>query len=199
MDQEYFFVARRTAVTLRNADVPLTTTAEGVPGLRKEIYSGISGTSIGDLITSEKFKNGMPDSVTISEIFEHDTPEDNDEYGLRFLGYVVPPETGDYTFWIAGDDNCRLYLQTDSLNSESTSNLDQIASVGGWTNYRQWDKYDTQQSAPVYLVKGKRYYVEALMKEHGGGDHVSVRWRRPGGTIDEPIGDEHLRAWQPGD
>ena len=31
-----------------------------------------------------------------------------------------------------------------------------------------------QRSVPIRLIRGRVYYIEALMKEGGGGDHVSV-------------------------
>jgi hypothetical protein len=37
----------------------------------------------------------------------------NDNYGDRMRGYIYPPQTGDYTFWIAGDDLSELWLSTD--------------------------------------------------------------------------------------
>src|SRR6185369_14339551 len=45
-----------------------------------------------------------------------------------------------------------------------------------------WNKYASQQSAPISLVAGQGYYIEARMKEGGGGDHLSVAWKVPGGA-----------------
>ena len=42
------------------------------------------------------------------------------------------------------------------------------------------DHYTQQRSASVPLVAGQRYYLEALQKEGGGGDHVEVAWAGPG-------------------
>jgi hypothetical protein len=39
----------------------------------------------------------------------------------------------------------------------------------------------------VWLVAGKSYYIKALLKEGGGGDHLSVGVRYPGGKFDRPI------------
>ena len=66
---------------------------------------------------------------------------------------------------------------------------DPIASVpgGNWTSPRQWDKFTVQQSVPLYLEANQFYYISALMKEQDGEDHLSVRWKLPNGTIEEPI------------
>ena len=105
-----------------------------------------------------------------------------DNYGQRIRGYITAPATGDYTFWVAGDDNCQLWLSTD----ESAVNAALIATVPGWTGLREWNKYTEQKSATVSLSAGHRYYVEVLSKEGGGGDSLSVGWLKPGETGTEP-------------
>lgn len=35
------------------------------------------------------------------------------------------------------------------------------------------------QSAPVHLVAGQRYYLEVLMKEWYANDHLAVTWQMP--------------------
>ena len=97
-------------------------------------------------------------------------------YSRRLLGYLRPQTTGDYTFWIAGDDDCRLYLSTDGYEANKV----QIAAVNGWTNFQVWDAMGSQESASIPLVAGKVYWIEAHHREGGGGDHVSVAWSGPG-------------------
>ncbi|QHT70805.1 T9SS type A sorting domain-containing protein [Rhodocytophaga rosea] len=97
------------------------------------------------------------------------------EYGDRIRGYICPPMSGSYTFWIASDDNSALFLSSD----HQASNKQRIAWVNGATQPRQWSKYASQQSAPIYLEAGKKYYIESLHKEAYGGDHLSVGWQQP--------------------
>jgi hypothetical protein len=87
----------------------------------------------------------------------------------------VAPQTGDYTFWISSDDNSELSVSTD----QNAVNVQEIANVDDYTGCRQWNKYSSQQSSPIHLTKGQYYYVEALHKEGGGGDSMSVGWRKP--------------------
>ena len=103
-----------------------------------------------------------------------------DAYGTRIQGYLSPPMTGYYTFWIASDDNGELWLST----NDNPANAVKIAYVTSWTGSRDWANANnpTQQSAQIYLQAGQRYYVEALQKEGGGGDNLAVRWQLPGGT-----------------
>ena len=34
---------------------------------------------------------------------------------------------------------------------------------------------------------GRRYYVEAIMQQGGGGDNLAVRWQLPNGNFEEPL------------
>jgi hypothetical protein len=102
-----------------------------------------------------------------------------DNYGSRIRGYICPPSSGQYTFWISGDDNVELWLSTDS----NPANKRKIAYHTGWTNRNEWTKYPTQQSVAITLAANQKYYIEALMKEGAGGDHVSVGWRVPGAQL----------------
>src|SRR5258706_1078691 len=98
-------------------------------------------------------------------------------------GYIVPPVTGNYTFWIATDDNGALFLSTD----EAPANANKICTVPGWVSSRNWSGYPEQQSAAIHLESSKAYYISALQKEGGGGDNLAVRWLRPDGVDEGPI------------
>ncbi|MDO7887380.1 PA14 domain-containing protein [Hymenobacter cheonanensis] len=111
-----------------------------------------------------------------------------DYYGARIRGYICPPQDGSYTFRIAGDDACQLYLSAD----DNPVNKQLIASVSGYTSYGEWSKYSTQQAAPVTLQAGHRYYVEVQHLEITGDDFVSVAWTLPDGTTEAPIAGAHL-------
>lgn len=159
------------------------------PGALQEIYSGIGGVSIADLTNHFSFPNS-PTSEAILPNFE--IPSDvMEDYGTRVRALVVAPASGTYTFWVAGDDNSVLFLGTDS----SAASRRVIASVPEWTASREWTKYPSQQSAAITLTAGQKYYIEALMKEGGGGDNLAVRWQLPNGTIEEPIPGSRLEVF----
>ena len=149
--------------------------------LLREVYENISGGTVDDLLASPRFPNN-PDSTNY--ISEFEAPIDVlENYGQRVRGYVVPPATGSYVFWISSDDGSVLYLSTD----ESPANKRIIAGVASWTSSREWEKEAGQRSQGISLEANRRYYVEALMKEGGGGDNLAVRWQLPNGTMEEPI------------
>jgi hypothetical protein len=154
-------------------------------GMYRELWSGLStsATGISDLTGNAAYPNSP--NATYTKVFTTFETELNmlDGYGQRVRAFVVPPQTGNYSFWIASDDNSVLYLSSD----ENPTNKTQIAAVTGWTDQRVWSKEGGQQSALIALQAGRRYYIEALMKEGGGGDNLTVRWMLPNGTIEEPI------------
>lgn len=153
-----------------------------VNGLRQQVYKGITGTSVNDLISSSSYP-GMPSSTEIlTDLFETGVNVD-DNYGQRVYGLLKAPQTGTYYFWISGDDNSRLYLSSD----EDPHKVALIAEVPEWTNSREWNKYASQKSGAIYLEEGKYYFMQALMKEEGGGDHLSVGWQLPDGTLQQPM------------
>lgn len=154
------------------------------PGyLLKQGWYNIGGTAISDLEGIAHFPNN-PDSISFINKFEI-TSNVGDSYGVRVSGWIIAPETGDYTFYIASDDNGQLKLSTDSL----PQNLRPvpIALVPEWSDPRQFGKYPQQTSVPVYLEAGKKYYVEAMFKEGSGGDNLCVAWKMPGGLTETPI------------
>jgi hypothetical protein len=141
--------------------------------LYRENFNGITGTSVISLVRNLNYP-ANPTSYAFDSIFQ--TPRDiGDNYGMRLRGYLIPPATGDYTFWISSDDGSALLLSTDSL----PGNKKIIAQVPGWTHVEQWDKYPDQISIPLSLEENHRYYIEALLKEEGGGDHLTVAWEGP--------------------
>ena len=97
-------------------------------------------------------------------------------YGSRLRAYLIPPATGDYTFAIAGDNQCELWLSPSEFKYYKV----RIASVARWTAFREWDKEPGQVSKPIHLEAGKRYFIEALHKQDTKQDHVSVAFKVPG-------------------
>ncbi len=158
------------------------------------------GNAVTDLINNANYPDNptgsaMVDSVELprtkpASLWEGDV----DNYGARLQGYIYPPATGDYTFWITGDNGSQFWLST---NFDS-SNVVMTCEVPGtqWTGDREWDKFpDDQKSAPVTLEAGQKYYVDVWFKEGSGGDGVAVGWGGPGiGEGPEVISGEYISA-----
>jgi hypothetical protein len=95
-------------------------------------------------------------------------------------GYIIPPETGDYTFWTASDDDSEVWLST----NEDPANAKMICNVEGWMNYQDWTYTSgapgtTYKSASIKLEAGKRYYVDVFFADGTGGGFDTVAWGGP--------------------
>jgi len=154
----------------------LLTNASGQPTgeILFEYWMDIGGTAVSDL-TGQATYPDSPDDGELRTALEGKV-DWADNYGTRVRGYLYPPEDGDYTLWISGDDYIELYLSTD----DDPANAAMIAEVPGWTSYLEWNKYPEQQSAPITLAAAQKYYIEVAMKEGGGGDSLTAAWTGPG-------------------
>ncbi len=179
----------------------------GVPGsLLLETWNNIVGASVEDLAFSPRF-TGVPDKSEF--IFTAATPANRaDSFGSRVRGYVIAPATGIYTFYVAGDDSCQLFLST----SDSQFAKQKIADFSGLTSVQQWTKYTSQKSVAIQLTVGQKYYIEALQKESGGDDHLEIGWQTPGSNAvvvipgialesycfdaEDPDGDNMPASWE---
>ena len=143
-------------------------------GIWREQYNNIGGgVLVSDLTSAAKYPNA-PDVVAKMATFA--SPDNiGDNYGSRIRGIFTAPQAGAYTFWVAGDDETRLYLSTDN----TAANKRQVAFVPGWSFSNEWTKYPEQKSVTINLVAGQNYYMEVLHKEGGGGDGVAVAWQTP--------------------
>ncbi len=148
-----------------------------------ERWNNISGTSVSNLTSNVNYPNNPASKSTLTTMEAPSNQANN--YGVRISGFLCPPTTGNYTFWIAGDDNVSLFLSTDSTETNKT----RIAYHNNYTSPRQWTKYSTQKSSVKSLIQGKSYYIEALMKDGSGNDNLAVGWLKPGqsGTVPSEI------------
>ena len=145
-------------------------------------------------------------TTTILPSFEAPSWENGDNYAGRIFGWFMPPSTGDYVFYVCSDDASFLLLSSDETPANkrkiaSDPNWDNQRSwrgsvrrdasdngrgvEGSYSNQSdQWfnTEWGSEPDLPagIYVIsleQGKRYYMEALWKEGGGGDGVGVNYR----------------------
>ena len=183
----------------------------------------IGGTALADITGNERFPDDFDVEVYLPYFEWNPSPDGDifvpannaygDNYAAQILGYFHPPVTGDYIFWISADDNADLWLSTDA----DPANKHVIAREAGWSNARNWESAGGAPSviedknsstyaatewpdgATITLQAGQAYYIEALVKEGGGGDNLAVAVEDPNGIIDPtlPIPGEYLSSIQP--
>ncbi|MCH8527334.1 MAG: DUF1800 family protein [Kiritimatiellae bacterium] len=143
-------------------------------------WTGLSGGGLN--LVKSLAADTPPDeerSVTMLDFPQSHPNEDN--YGQWIRGWLIPPHTGHYTFWLASDDHSEFWLSSDT----TPENLQLHAFVEGWTAYREWTKYPAQQSPALQLQAGEPLYFEVFHREYAGGDHLSLAWTLPGRPLEE--------------
>ena len=150
----------------------------GQPGkLAEELWWNISGGTVASLTSNPRFFLPADYVGWISGV----EPQRNraNQFGRRLRGLITAPATGNYVFWVSGDDSCEFWLSTD----DSITHKRKIAYADSYTAFQQYNKYPSQQSVSIPLVQGQRYYLEALQVEAGGDDHLSLFWQTPSGVF----------------
>lgn len=101
----------------------------------------------------------------------------------RMRGFLHPPATGEYTFWIASDNCGELWLSPD----EDPGKIKRIALLksGEWVNQHEWTRYPWQRSEPIFLKGGSVYYIEAFEEQLTLDDNLSVAWE--GGGLPQAV------------
>jgi hypothetical protein len=159
-------------------------------GLHRELYFNLSreGFSLARLTNHPNFLAGRPDQTNIVTSGFQTEAGRGEDYGQRLRGWITAPTTGNYTFWISSDETSNLYLSTD----ENPAAKQLIAWVDPRSQPGNYSTHHGQQSAPVALQAGRRYYVEVVHHEANLIDHLSVQWRLPVGTMETPIPNTRL-------
>jgi glucose/arabinose dehydrogenase/regulation of enolase protein 1 (concanavalin A-like superfamily) len=140
--------------------------------ISREYWTGMGGRAIPDLTSNPSYPN-EPAGGDQPKLFE--APDTwADDYGTRMRGYFIPSRTARYTFALTSDDAGELWLSTD----EKPANKARVAHVDGWTGKRKWTSshggMPPRYTTPAELIRGQRYYLEALQKEASGEDHLAV-------------------------
>jgi predicted peptidase len=150
-------------------------------GILCQYWRDMPGNTIADLSGDPSFPS-FPSEQRVLPTME--TPlNQRPNFGACLRGWLCPPVTGDYTLAIASDDSGQLLLSPD----DRPDHLAIIAQATHWTWPREWNQTPQQQSRPLRLQAGQRYFIEALQKDGGGDNHLSVAWKLPDGTLQGPI------------
>jgi hypothetical protein len=125
-------------------------------GATLETWTGIRGYTIDELMSgTNNFEYTPSATERLGSLLETPAKTD-DNYGSRMKGWLMPPVTGKYVFWIASDDNGELWLSP----NDHPENKVRVCYVPVATGAREWTKYPEQKSAFIPLVAGEAYYFE---------------------------------------
>ena len=163
-----------------HTDVTFTTTVY-MNGITMNYYNYDSGSMLGSLADFVTVVgNGTAPSEKITRDYLEIQSARGDYYCVFVKGLLIAPETGNYRFAVASDDQSQLYLSTDA----SPANKTLVAEEPSWCNSRGFDtgaggNEAPTQSGDIYLEAGKYYYFEGYMRENDGGDNFAIAWSLP--------------------
>ena len=191
---------KRLCVFALGLALVLATGASAQLGQGKVLIEYWFGNGVDSNLDNLKANAAFPDNPASSEwldAFERADWGGVDYFAGRLRAYLTPPQTGEYTFWTASDDDSEVYLSTD----DTAANAKLICSVEGWTGWRNYAGTEgvvgpNTKSAAIALEAGKRYYIEGLFTDGTGGGHMSVGWAGPGiGDAATPITSAYVTAF----
>lgn len=138
------------------------------------VYPGVPGTLVSALTSDPRFPADPASEERLTSFATGTNLPANSGAALR--GFLLPPVTGEYTFWIASRDNSELWLSP-STNPAAIGLIAGVHGEGNSTEPNEWSKYASQQSASITLRSGFAYYVEARLKSGGSAGHLAVAWK----------------------
>ncbi len=154
-----------------------TASAEEIEG---EIWENVPGDRIDDL------RNAMrrPPTRKLTSTYLGARPRNKYNYGVRWKGYVIPPITGAYTFYVRADDAAHFFLSENEKPEKLSAKPIAKADVANYS----WPQSGPAVSKPVALKAGKRYYFELLHKQGANGEGFGqVAWKGPNFLVERPI------------
>ena len=127
-----------------------------------------------DLTALENFPS-RPDGVqTLGSLRSPVNYADN--FASMIRGYIYVNATATYKFNITSDDKSDFFLST----NDSPANKVRKAGVNNYTGQTEHNKETGQTSQSITLTAGQNYYFEMFNYEGGGGDFMTLHWRKQG-------------------
>lgn len=175
----------------------VTGTCAAAGNVKQEMWLAVDTT---DLDTAIAVARGGTEPSTIETLPSLEYPGSEipghalDVYVERLSAWVVAPVSGDYTFYIAGDDHCGLWIVDDanSLSIVNVTTTPPLCRVTGSSGFRDFTGNAERMSTAVALEAGTAYKLVTIRREGTGGDHISVAWTLPGSTTIDVISGESI-------
>ena len=175
------------------AVMAMTSTCWAAGYVKQEMWQTVDTVTLDDAILIA-LGGTEPTTIEMFPLFEFEGGA-LDAYVERMSAWVIAPVSGDYTFYISGDDDCGLWIVDDAndLSIVDTTTTPPLCRVTGWAGYlRDYEGAAERKSAPVALEAGVAYKLVTIRREGSGGDYTSVAWTLPGSTTIDTITGEFI-------
>ncbi len=174
-----------TATATATLLAPLPT--EG--SILREYWLNIPGNGPDDLRLDSDFPS-RPDFCDYGTEIST-TPNLGGNFGARLRGYLTPPSSGEYIFWIGSDNASEFWLST----TGSPDHLRKLLDFDSFADYLDFDSSLQQESYPVILQARQRRYFEVIFKEDESSyNWVAVAWLGPGIEQRQVVGAQYLSS-----
>ncbi|KAJ7334524.1 hypothetical protein OS493_014848 [Desmophyllum pertusum] len=149
-------------------------------GVYLERWDRIDYKRVKFLLADPRYPN-LPSFTECVPTFEQPSKW-GDFFGSRLRTYFVPLETGNHYFVLSSNAGSELFLSKNE-KPETKSMITYID--GGFPALKyEYDRFTNQKSLPIYLMKGRYYYMEAIMKDdHQDYDHLEAGLYTPDGQF----------------
>ncbi|KAL1767893.1 fibrocystin-L isoform X2 [Sigmodon hispidus] len=162
----------------------LKTIYPGGRGLKIEVWNNSRPVHLEDILEYNEHTSGYMGASWIDSA-SYVWPMEQDTFVARFSGFLVPPDSDFYRFYIRGDDRYAIYFsQTGSPEDKYymvilfkiflLSFWDKVKIAYHSANANSYFSSSTQRSDEIYLQKGKAYYIEILLQEYRLSAFVDV-------------------------
>ena len=143
--------------------------------------------------------NAITADGTVTSLDDDTDYPDNTSRRLR--GYIVPPKTGNYYFWIDANSSAELWISNDAEYVNRVRRATVTRAVLAATK-KTWSTSPSQQTQWLSLVAGQKYYFEVLHNTGSGAvgadDYLAVGWCQDDiGTVPAVTGDANPNAATP--
>jgi fibro-slime domain-containing protein len=153
------------------------------------VWQGIpTGTSIETFIATTK-SDPSPDYAVTS--YYLGSQYDLNNYGVKWSGWIIPPLSGNYTFYTRSDDGSAFFLSPDANPGHLPSKP--LCYLHGWVY--SWPTSGTTVSKPVPLIGGNRYYFEYYQVQGNGFSVGQMGWDGPEFFGERPITGKYLSQY----
>jgi hypothetical protein len=130
------------------------------PGLYKTEYSGYFNDVVSFFATATSTSAGVQQSP-----IEDTSTSLRDSFSIQWLGYFLPPSTGNYIFYTVSDDASYLWVGDNATSSFTTVN----ANVNNGGTHPSQERFGSAS-----LTAGVYYPLRIQFGESGGGNNFSL-------------------------
>ncbi len=108
-----------------------------------------------------------------------------DNYGVLWTGWLMPPVSGAYTFYVRADQSANFLLGPDADSNNLPANSRALCSLSRPSTV--WPTSGSGVSKPVYLNSDESYFFRFYHREKTGSDMGQVGWIGPEWFNEMPV------------